>query len=136
MKPLIKIAGWSATGFVGLIIVCVIVIKAWIMDVASSATGRQLAFDGDFKIHLGKDITVMAKDIRFANAEQGTRPDMVTADRLLLRVALLPVFRGVLDFVVEIDEPDILLETDAEGKGNWVFTDSALEKPEPEQKSQ
>ncbi|MFW2368768.1 MAG: AsmA family protein, partial [Desulforhopalus sp.] len=144
MKPLMKIAGWSAAGFIGLVIVCVVVIKSisddqykkWVIDAASSATGRQLAFDGDFNIHLGKDITLKAKDIRLANAEKGTRPDMITVDRLLLKVALLPILRGVLDFVVEIDSPDILLETNADGRGNWVFADPTLEEAEPEQKNQ
>ncbi|MFT5729226.1 MAG: hypothetical protein ACI8PB_003390 [Desulforhopalus sp.] len=144
MKPMMKIACWSAAGFICLVIACVIVIKSisndqykeWISDAASSATGRQLVFDGDFNVHFGKEITFMAKEIRFANTEQGSRRDMVTANRLLLRVALLPIFKGVLDFVIELDDPDILLETNDDGRGNWVLKDSALEESEPEQESQ
>lgn len=144
MKPLMKIAGWSAAGFVVFVIASIIVIKSisddqykkWISNVASSATGRQLVFDGDFNVHFGKEIIFLAKEIRFANTEQGSRPDMVTADRLLLRVALLPIFKGVLDFVIELDGPDILLETNDDGRGNWVLEDSTLEEPEPKQESQ
>lgn len=144
MKPLMKIAGWGAAGFVVLVIASVIVIKSisddqykkWISNVASSATGRQLVFDGDFNVHFGKEIIFLAKEIRFANTEQGSRPDMVTADRLLLRVALLPIFKGLLDFVIELDGPDILLETNDDGRGNWVLEDSTLEELEPKQESQ
>lgn len=141
MKLLMKIVGWSTAGFAGLLIVCIIVIqsisndqyKEWISDLAFSATGRQLVFDGDVNVHFGKKISFLAKEIRFANTEQGSRADMVTADRLLLQVALLPIFKGVLDFVIELDGPDILLETDSDGRGNWVFHDSALKEPEPGQ---
>lgn len=141
MKLMMKIIGWSAAGSAGLLIACIIIIqsisnaqyKEWISDLAFSATGRQLVFDGDVDIHFGKEIRFLAKEIRFANTAQGSRPDMVTADRLLLQVALLPIFKGVLDFVIELDGPDILLETDSDGRRNWVFQDSVLKEPDPEQ---
>lgn len=43
-------------------------------------------------------------------------------------VAILPIFKGVLDFAIELDGPDILLETNEDGKGNWLFKESALEE--------
>lgn len=145
MKLLIKIACSIFAVLIGMVFVAVIVLKTvsneqfkeWGTAAAYNFTGRQLVIDGEFSVHIGKQISLLAENIRFANAQNGSRPDMATVDRLYLQLEVLPLFQGVLDFVIEVDGPDILLETNDEGKMNWAFKDSALgEEVAPDQKSE
>jgi len=142
MKLLIKIIGYTAATIMGLIVIAFISLqlitneqyKKWITAAAESATGRELAIDGEFDVSLGTKISLTAQNVHFANADWGSRDDMARLDRLFVEVRLLPLVTGVLDFIVEVDRPDVLLETDADGTGNWVLT-TGVEDPvtaEPE----
>lgn len=132
MKLFLKIFGWICITFAGIIAIVVVGLqfisdeqyKEWIVSVASSATGRELKIDGEFSFQLGSQINVLAEKISFPNAKWGKRAEMITIDRLFLNLKLLPLLRGVVDVGLEIDKPDILLEKDKDGKGNWVFADS------------
>lgn len=150
MKLALKIIGYTFAGIVGLVILVFIALqvisdeqyKKWLTGAAESATGRTLAIDGEFDVQIGTTIGLAAQDVRFANAEWGTRDEMVTAERLLVQLQVLPLFKGILDVTVELDAPDILMETSTEGTGNWVFG-SGEEKqeveepaPEPEQEGE
>jgi len=106
--------------------------KKWISGAAESATGRALAINGELDVQIGTKLGLSANDISFANAEWRSKEEMVSADRLFVQVKLFPLLKGVLNFTVELDAPDILMETDAEGQGNWLFAPSD-KKPEPEQ---
>ena len=61
--------------------------------------------------------------VSFANPPGFSRPQMATLEQLDLKLALIPL----LSHRVEIDrlvlvKPDIMLETDAQGRPNWQFT--------------
>ncbi|MCG6929970.1 MAG: AsmA family protein [Desulfofustis sp.] len=142
VKRFFKFIGYTLLGIIGLAVIALVALrfisdeqyKAWITGAAKSATGRELSIDGEFEINLGTSLSLLARDVRFANAEWGSRNDMVTVGRLYAQVELLPLFKGVLDMTVETDSPDILLETDADGTPNWVFAQpdaTAAEKPQP-----
>lgn len=145
MKLFLKIIGWT---FVSLALVIALITitltlvsdeqyKNWATAAASSATGRELKIDGEFNVHIGSQLGILANNIHFANAKWGTRADMVSADRLEVRLSLLPLFKGVLDLYIKIDGPDILLETNDQGKGNWVTKEpdlSAEQEPASEAK--
>lgn len=141
MKLLLKIVGYTFLGIVALLVLAFITLqvisddqyKSWITGAAESATGRELAIDGEFDLQIGTAIGLAAHDIRFANAEWGSRPEMVSADKLFVQVKLLPLLKGVLDVTLELDGPDILMETDAEGNGNWAMGagEEKAEPPEP-----
>ncbi|MDP2124334.1 MAG: AsmA family protein [Parvibaculum sp.] len=93
---------------------------------AKEATGRTLKIEGG--IHIGYSLvpTVVAEQIRFSNADWGTKPQMLTAEKLSLQLALLPLFSGNVDLrEVALSGADIYLETDRRGRGNWVFGDAA-----------
>jgi len=90
----------------------------------SSATGRQLRVAGPIDIALSLTPAIALEDIRFANAPGGSGEDMARARRLELQVALLPLLSGdiqVKRFVLV--DAELLLETDAEGRPNWVFAE-------------
>jgi AsmA family protein len=82
-------------------------------------TGRELKVGG--KIDIGVlPLRVIVNDVSFSNAPWGTRPEMIKAKHVEVRAALLPLLIGNLSLKVDIVEPDVYLETDAQGTGNWV----------------
>lgn len=100
---------------------------------ASDATGRTLKIEGPLHIGFSLVPTVVAEDVSFSNADWGTKPQMLTAEKLALQVALLPLLSSSLDVrSVTIEGADIFLETDRKGRGNWEFGDAAAPAPEPE----
>lgn len=87
---------------------------------AKKATGRDLTLAGpiDLKVSLTPAITV--EDVTLGNADWGSRSQMVKLKRFELQVALLPLLTGEVHLQrLILIEPDILLETNAEGQGNW-----------------
>ncbi len=135
MNKILRILGWIAGGIVGLVFIVFIVLKlipdstykGWITDGVKSATGRELAFDGEFDLDIGTTVGLNATGISFANADWGSRPDLFSADQLDVRLRLLPLLRGVVDFSFLLENPDILMEKNDDGNGNWEFTTPAAE---------
>ncbi len=95
-----------------------------------AATGRDLVIDGPVALRISLVPAIDLQDVRFANAPWGSRPDMVTFKRLEIEVELLPLLFGdiVVTRLVAV-APDILLETDAAGRGNWEFEEAAGAAP-------
>ena len=88
------------------------------------ATGRRLTV-GEIGLALSLRPTVALSDIALANAEGGSRPAMLTAKRVEVQVALLPLLsRRVEIGRVLLVEPDLLLER-VDGRGNWQFRPAA-----------
>ncbi len=107
--------------------------KPQIEAAAKDATGRTLTIEGPLHIGFSLVPTVVAEKIRFDNAEWGTRPQMVSAEKLELQVALLPLLTGGIDVRrVTLEGADIWLETDKRGRGNWEFGEAAAPAPEEE----
>ncbi|MGF1632033.1 MAG: AsmA family protein [Kiloniellaceae bacterium] len=92
-----------------------------------AATGRDLTVAGPVDLRVSLTPAIQLQDVRFANAPWGSRAEMVSIRRLEVEVALLPLLLGdvVVKRLVAV-EPDILLETDAAGRGNWVFDTAAV----------
>jgi len=89
---------------------------------AKKATGRDLTLAGpiDLRVSLSPAITV--EDVTLGNADWGSRPEMVKLKRFELQAALLPLLTGEVRLQrLILIEPDILLETDATGRGNWIL---------------
>ncbi len=96
--------------------------KGRIIAAVRRATGRDLVLAGPLRLTYGLHPTLEAEDIAFANMPGGSRPQMITAAQMAVQVALLPLLsrRVEIDHVTLV-RPDILLETDAQGHGNWQF---------------
>ena len=133
MKLVLKIIGYTTGVLFALFALAVIALqlisekqyRKWAEAAAESATGRQLEINGDFDVRIGTTLALLAGDIHLANADWGTRDTMVSVDRLFIELDLLPLFKGVLDFTIELGGPDILMETSDAGQGNWVFKEAA-----------
>ena len=135
------------TGLLALVVVLVgaVVLTPFIMNFeemrgpieaeAEKVTGRKVIVAGeiDLDISLTPGIVLQVQDIRFANADWGSRPEMVSIRRLEIEVAILPLFSGDFQFKrLVVVAPDILLETDAEGRGNWEIAGAAEDETVPE----
>ncbi|WP_170985097.1 AsmA family protein [Roseomonas sp. AR75] len=89
------------------------------------ATGRNFSV-GDVELGLSLRPTVILRDVALANVEGGSRPQMLTADRVEVQAALLPLLSRRVEIArIELDRPDLLLETNGEGRGNWQFRPAA-----------
>jgi uncharacterized protein involved in outer membrane biogenesis len=98
-------------------------------DEVKAATGRELRIRGKLDVRLFPRLALVAEDVSFANAPWGSRPDMARAKRVEASVALLPLLRKEVEVTrLVLVEPDVLLESDAKGVGNWVFKPPAVAK--------
>ena len=89
------------------------------------ATGRSFRL-GDVGLALSLRPTLALTDIALANAPGGSRAEMLTAHRVEVQLALLPLLSRRVEIArILLDRPDLLLETDAEGRGNWVVRKAA-----------
>lgn len=88
---------------------------------AERATGRDVEV-GSIGLAISLRPTVVLTDVSLANAPWGSRPQMLTARRVEVQMAVLPLLsRRVEIGQVTLDGPDLLLETNQQGLGNWVF---------------
>ena len=93
-----------------------------IAEQAKLATGRDLTIAGPLSFGISLTPSLVVEDVTLSNAEGFSDQPMLKLKRLEVAVRLLPLISGEIDVrrVVLVD-PDILLETDADGHGNWVF---------------
>ena len=128
----VRIGLWSLAGVVGLIVVAGVVLalsfdpnslKPRVEAAVKQATGRDLTLAGRIRLGLSLQPTLVVSGVSLANPSGFSRPAMATLERLDLKLALIPL----LSHRVEIDQlvlvkPDIMLETNAQGRTNWQFT--------------
>lgn len=129
-----SILKWSAVGLLALVAAVLAAAmvflktldpKAYVADAARAVkekTGRDLVVTGrvDLRVSLAPEIVV--ENVGFANAPWGSRKEMARLKRLELEIALLPLLRGEVKVSrLVLVEPDVLLEVDEKGRGNWEF---------------
>lgn len=109
--------------------------EAWkprLESAVEAATGRALTLGGPIAVKPALIPTVTLEDVALANAPGGSRPQMLTVRRVEVRLALLPLLSRRIEVRrLVLVEPDLLLETDAQGRPNWVFAPPAAATPEP-----
>ena len=85
-------------------------------------TGRDLTIRGPIDLKISLEPKVVIEDVSLSNAPWGKAEQMITAKRVEVQLALLPLLKR--DFEMrsfELIEPKIALETDSKGTGNWEF---------------
>lgn len=135
---------WILTGLLALVVAVVVAgvavlstmefeeLRGIIEAEAEKATGRKLTIAGDIDLEISLSPAIAVEDVRFANADWGSRPELVSVQRLELEVALLPLFSGDIQVKrLVVVAPDILLETDAQGRGNWEMAGTAEDAAAP-----
>lgn len=107
--------------------------KPQIVAGVESATGRKLDIAQDMKLSLWP-LGIGVKQVSFANASWGSRPQMATVGEFTAQVDLMALIGGQVkvDSLV-LNDVDLLLEKDRQGRANWDF---AGQKPAPQQQPQ
>src|SRR5262245_33413411 len=99
-------------------------LRGWLTARASAALGREVALESA-TVDWSWTPKVTLHEVTIANAEWGSRPAMVAVDRLEFTVALSELLRGRLVLPeVAASRPDVLLETNQDGVGNWQMSAS------------
>jgi uncharacterized protein involved in outer membrane biogenesis len=141
---------WIITGVVAVLVAVMVAgyvilstmdfedLRETIQAEARAATGRELIIAGPIDLKISLTPAIQLEQVTFANAEWGSRPEMVTLERFEVEVALMPLFSGDIEVRrLVIVRPDILLETNSDGLGNWSLegieeaVEEADEPPEP-----
>ncbi|WP_341894635.1 AsmA family protein [Ferrovibrio terrae] len=107
--------------------------KPQIVAAVEEATGRKLDIAENMKLSFWP-LGIGVKRVSFANAAWGTRPQMATIGEFTAQVDLIALIGGQvkIDSLV-LNDVDLLLEKDRQGRANWDF---AGQKPAPHQQPQ
>lgn len=96
--------------------------KQEIETAVQKATGRALALHGPMRVEFGVPPVLVAEDVAFANPAGASRPQMATLERAEARIAVLPLLSGkVVITGLTLVRPDVWLERDVAGRGNWLL---------------
>jgi uncharacterized protein involved in outer membrane biogenesis len=91
-----------------------------------AATGRDLAIGGGIALQLGLEPKLVVNDVRLGNAPWASTPDMLVAKKVEAQIALLPLLQRRFELLrLNLVDPVIALETNAQGQGNWEFARAA-----------
>ena len=100
-------------------------VERYLSDIA----GYQITLEGELNLDIGRKIRVTARNIRVSGPDWASEPDLLEIGHLEMSLATSTLFENirVVD-TLEVDSLRLSLETDAEGKGNWL---SANAPPQP-----
>ena len=94
------------------------------------ATGRVLSIDGPAALRLWPAPALELRQVGLANRPGGSARPMLTLARLRVVLEWPALLRGALVARrLELDQPDILLEADTDGVGNWQMGPAAARPP-------
>jgi AsmA protein len=96
---------------------------------ASLATGRQVTLGEPFRLSAWPPLTISAADLRVANADWGTAPELARIEALDASVDLLAFWRGNRVEIgrLALRRPQVNLEVGEDGRQNWTFAGNAAE---------
>ena len=99
--------------------------RDYIARQVSKVAGRRLSLNGEFDLNLSLTPSVVITDITLANAAWGSKPEMLTIQRVEAEIALLPLIHGDIHIPrFHFQGVKSLVETDSDGLSNWVLTES------------
>jgi len=128
-----KLKRWIWVGLAGLVLIAVIAgalvatidVEPFVrarLGMVEQATGRSLRIGGKLSVRVLPRIVIVAEDVAFSNAKWGSQPDMLRVKRLEGVLALMPLLQRRIEIArLVLVEPQLLLESDAGGTGNWVL---------------
>lgn len=107
--------------------------KGDIIALVEEQTGRDFDIAGELRLRVSLIPTVIVEGVTFGNADWGSAPEMLKVKYFEAQVGLIPLLSGTVAVSrLILVSPEILLETNKQGQGNWVF---ATAKPETEKKT-
>jgi len=136
MKTTFKVIGVILLLLIALIVIAPFLIPTdaifnKVSEQVEQTTGRTLTIKGDKTLSVFPSLKLELNDVHFANMQTGSRQDMASMQQLAIHIPWFSIFGG--EFKLEkfvINEPNILLETDKNGKANWQLFDAVAEQPQ------
>lgn len=104
--------------------------KEQIVQVVKDNTGRDFEISGDLKLAPSLIPTIAVEGVSLGNASWAKEKNMLSVTKFEAQIALMPLLKKniqVIKFI--LIEPNIHLETNSKGEGNWV-----LATPAPKEK--
>ncbi|CAA7626750.1 AsmA family protein [Magnetospirillum sp. SS-4] len=107
-------------------------IKDEVVTGVKTATGRDLSIQGKVAVAVFPSLSVQVGNVALSNPPGFSSKDLLRLGAVDVRLKLMPLLSGRIevDSFVLVD-PVITLETDRQGKGNWVFDAPAAEAGSP-----
>jgi AsmA family protein len=111
--------------------------KGQIVQVVKDNTGRDFEISGDLKLAPSLVPTIAIEGVSLGNASWAKEKNMLSVKKFEAQVALMPLLKKNIQVVrLVLIEPNIHLETNKKGEGNWVFASASAsakkEKPAAE----
>lgn len=137
-KRWLKITAWAVASLFIMLMTAAVwlwtadldIFKPHIEHWVAQKTGRQFAIGGNLSINLGGQGVLIAEDVRLQNAAWAAEPEMLTIDRLEVRVDLGSFVRGPLIVdLVDVQGARVFLTRPQNGSPNWFF--EGADKTEP-----
>ena len=99
---------------------------------AGKALGRQVTIAGPVNMEFSNWPALDVSDVSIANVPGAAQPDFLNAGLARMRIGVFPLLRGDIN-IAEITAENVTLnlESDTQGKPNWIFGKAS--KPKPEQ---
>ncbi|MCG7551398.1 AsmA family protein [Pseudoalteromonas sp. Of7M-16] len=108
-------------------------IVSQITSQVEKTTGRKLTISGDSELSILPELNITLNQVAFDNMPSGSAPHMLKMDQLAVHVPWFSLLSG--EFQLErfvIQNPQILLEVDAQGRPNWQLFDPVAQSQTPE----
>jgi AsmA protein len=97
------------------------------------ATGRDVRINGDFRVKVLPSPSILVEDVTLSNAPWGSEPEFVRVGHFSAKIGLWSLlFRPVVIHDLELNDVDVLLETNADDEANWDIGGPVDEEPPPE----
>jgi len=123
-----RIAFWTTFSTLALIVLALSwlwtadlgVFKPQVERLVSDELGRPFEIRGEFHLDLARHTTIIAEDVRLANADWAGTDDMVTVRRAEVRFDLWSLFNGpILIELLDLDDSRVLLLNPGDRAPNW-----------------
>ncbi|MBT8072596.1 MAG: AsmA family protein, partial [Xanthomonadales bacterium] len=101
-------------------------IRAPLENYLSETAGYPVRLEGELKIRPGGVSTVSARNVHVSAPDWSREPDLLAIGHLELKLATATLLKDII--VIEslvVDGLELNLETDAEGRGNWLSAKKA-----------
>ena len=125
-----RVALYSLLGLFGLLVIAVVLLMT--MDLGrfkgktevllSNLLEREFRIDGEFQVHFGRHIRIVADDVSLAGAQWGAAEKIASVGHFAGTVDTWSLIRGpILIESLQIDDARVHLESNAAGEDNWTF---------------
>lgn len=131
MAAVFKWIGYGLLGLAGLVVIGIgafLLLFDWndargfIARRASATLNREVAIDGDLRVHIGNPIRIHVEGLRVANADWARDKDMVAIQALDATLRPWPILRGNWELPeLTFQAPKVILEKNDKGEANWNF---------------